>query len=243
MDMVKSFKLKTTTDYSLLKMNKLNRAINKSQVERLTKNIKRIGLQVPIIVNRNNEVVDGQHRFIALKNLGKPIVYLESRNWTNNEDTMHINNTSRAWSALVLTQIRAKEGHPEVKKAYALAKRWNKETNNKLTLISAMEMLMYGPASSAIKKRLYEGTYKSDVESGTNIYTALNILAKYPHNVPSPYNQKIVRSLKRLCFMYERLNMNVIEKMATTNNIESLSKESDQYVVMERMYSHASKNI
>ena len=77
--MVKSFKLKTTTDYSLLKMNKLNRAINKSQVERLTKNIKRIGLQVPIIVNRNNEVVDGQHRFLALKNLGKPIVYLESR--------------------------------------------------------------------------------------------------------------------------------------------------------------------
>lgn len=241
--MVKSFKLKSTTDYSILKMYKLNRTISKKQLERLTENIKKIGLQVPIIVNKNNEVVDGQHRFLALKNLGKPIVYLESRNWRNNEDTMHMNNTSKAWSALVLAQIRAKEGHPEIKKAYALAKKWNKETNNKLTIISAMEMLMHGATSSIIKKRLYEGNYKSDIESGTNIYTALNILAKYPHNVPIPYNQKIVRSLKKLCYVYERLNMNIIEKMATTNNIESLSKESDQYVVMERMYNHASKNI
>lgn len=65
-----------TTNYSLFRIMADNRNLNLLHVKRLEESMKVKHLVCPIIVNRNHEIIDGQHRFEACKNLGLPIYYL-----------------------------------------------------------------------------------------------------------------------------------------------------------------------
>lgn len=64
-------------DYDKFKRLLGNRYLTRAKVSKLKKNILRFGwLRNPILVNENFEVIDGQHRFEALKELGYPIEYV-----------------------------------------------------------------------------------------------------------------------------------------------------------------------
>ena len=53
-----------------------NRDINDVHVEALAKSMKKSGQLMPIIVNENLEVLDGQHRLKACELLGLPVAYV-----------------------------------------------------------------------------------------------------------------------------------------------------------------------
>ena len=69
-------KIYKTTDYSVFKYLKGNRAVNELHVRRLVEAIKEKDLQVPIIVDEKMNVVEGQHRLEAYKIVGNPILYI-----------------------------------------------------------------------------------------------------------------------------------------------------------------------
>jgi hypothetical protein len=72
--------IQKTEDYNLFKRIVGNRTINKAQVRRLydSYSIKPWLIQYcPIIINDNNEVIDGQHRLEAIKRLKIPVYYLQ----------------------------------------------------------------------------------------------------------------------------------------------------------------------
>ena len=75
-------KIYKTTDYSLFKYLKGNRAITELHVRRLVESIKEKDLQVPIIVDEKMNVVEGQHRLEAYKIVGRPILYIVKDNVT-----------------------------------------------------------------------------------------------------------------------------------------------------------------
>jgi hypothetical protein len=56
-----------TKDYGMFKTVKGNRAIDKAHVAKLKKEIQKKDLDLPIYVNENDEVVDGQHTFKHVK--------------------------------------------------------------------------------------------------------------------------------------------------------------------------------
>lgn len=67
-----------TKDYS--KFNELegNRAVDLKHVKRIQANMLNVGnltSEFPIVVNENLEVIDGQHRLAALRELGWPVFY------------------------------------------------------------------------------------------------------------------------------------------------------------------------
>ena len=64
-----------TNDYSLFKHIAGNRVINKLHLSRLKQSFQKEYLLSPIIVNQHMEIIDGQHRFEAAKDLGLPIRY------------------------------------------------------------------------------------------------------------------------------------------------------------------------
>lgn len=66
----------TTTDYNIFNHVYGNRNINKLHVKRLSESFKEKYLVSPIIVNEKYQIIDGQHRFLAAKELGLPIRYL-----------------------------------------------------------------------------------------------------------------------------------------------------------------------
>jgi hypothetical protein len=65
-----------TLDYAIFQDLAGNRTINPLHVKRLQKSFSEEYLMCPIIVNERLEIIDGQHRFMAAKNIGLPINYI-----------------------------------------------------------------------------------------------------------------------------------------------------------------------
>ncbi len=67
----------STKDYEEFKRLKGNRAVETKRVEKIKKSINDVGyITSPILVNEKMEIIDGQGRFQALKELGMPIEYI-----------------------------------------------------------------------------------------------------------------------------------------------------------------------
>lgn len=71
-------KLYSTTNYDLFNFIKGNRNINKQHLNTLVKEIQKENLLEfkPILVDKKYNIIDGQHRIRAAKQLGLPIYYL-----------------------------------------------------------------------------------------------------------------------------------------------------------------------
>ena len=95
-----NIKIKETLNYQIFNELHGNRNINKFHVERLKNSMSKKYLHTVISVNENYEVIDGQHRLQACKELNLPIKYVVlkgyglkevqtlnamSSNWTTNQ--------------------------------------------------------------------------------------------------------------------------------------------------------------
>jgi len=65
-----------TYDYDAFKFMRGNRPTKPSHIEKLIQSFNKKQLMVPIIVNEKLEVIDGQHRLSAAKELNKPIYFI-----------------------------------------------------------------------------------------------------------------------------------------------------------------------
>lgn len=72
--------VKKTKDYSLFKILSCNREINSRHIKRLKQEIEKENLLHlhPILVNEDWELIDGQHRLMAAKELGIEIFYIRT---------------------------------------------------------------------------------------------------------------------------------------------------------------------
>ena len=66
-----------TNDYTMFKFKEENRILDGLKVNALIKQLKQDGKQLqPIIVNKQYEIFDGQHRYNYAKNNNLPIYYM-----------------------------------------------------------------------------------------------------------------------------------------------------------------------
>lgn len=92
--------VRTTSDYEQFGEIEGNRKVNRSHVRELMHLINANGNLIdkfPIKVNSNMEILDGQHRFEALKELGLPVVY-EIVDGANINTVRAINLGNRNWN-------------------------------------------------------------------------------------------------------------------------------------------------
>lgn len=87
-----------TTDYDLFKGVLGNRELNRAHIVNLSESISRHNMleQNPIIVNKKMEVIDGQHRLSAARELGLPIFYTIV-NHAGIEDIQRLNTAAKPW--------------------------------------------------------------------------------------------------------------------------------------------------
>lgn len=87
----------TTTDYFLFKQIEGNREKNKLQLSKLKKSMSDSYLFTILIVNENYEIIDGQHRFEVIKELGLPLNYVVCDGYGLNE--VHVlNQNQKTWT-------------------------------------------------------------------------------------------------------------------------------------------------
>jgi len=89
----------TTLDYARFKFREDNREVNMGLVDRLIKAIQLIGYDSskPIKVNKDMEIIDGQHRFLACKQLGLPILYEIGNNTDDHLTLITLNANQEPW--------------------------------------------------------------------------------------------------------------------------------------------------
>jgi len=88
----------TTNDYDIFKEVNGNRSLNKLHLKRLKDSISQEYIRVPIVVNEKYQIIDGQHRFNAVKELGKEVTYIQIRGLGLNQ-VHRLNTNSKDWKA------------------------------------------------------------------------------------------------------------------------------------------------
>jgi len=237
--MEKQFELGVTTDYSMFKQAK-NRNVDSRKVAKKKKSIAQINLQQPIIVNKRFQVVDGQHRFQALKELGLPINYVVSYNWSSDEDTATMNNTQDSWNTENWAEFRASQGNDSIKRAIALAKNYVSLSDGKMTMTTAFEM-MADASSMPVLTAFKENRYNYDNEVGSEIFQILLTIQEYPIDMKSVFNQKMVRSIRMLKYDLGYINKKAIARMAKNNFIATYNNEGQMYKYIKKIYNQSLK--
>lgn len=96
----KNFIINSTTDYDKFNLLTYNRPINESHVHRLMK-LMRVDNQTdifPIVVDKDFNVVEGQHRLAAAKALKIPIYYIQSDRDFSQKTISQFNSVHRKWN-------------------------------------------------------------------------------------------------------------------------------------------------
>lgn len=107
--------IKTTRDYSLFQTQTGNRKISQSHVRDFIKLIQDGKfLPTPIIVNEKFEIIDGQHRFIALRETNQ-LVYYVVVDKSNLQTTIDLNRNSKNWVPMDYISSYAEQGNLDYK--------------------------------------------------------------------------------------------------------------------------------
>lgn len=90
-----------TRDYSKFKFLNTNRTIKPKNVEKIKSSVKEWGIIPgrPILIDGDGNIIDGQHRFLAYKELGHPIPY-EVINGDVISKTMALNSNQEQWQLI-----------------------------------------------------------------------------------------------------------------------------------------------
>lgn len=74
--------VKFSMDYDAFKLMDANRKLNSRNYAKLVASMKEEQLIIPIIINEKNEIIDGQHRYTAAKELGLPVYYIVQKGYS-----------------------------------------------------------------------------------------------------------------------------------------------------------------
>lgn len=129
--------IQQTTNYKKFSLHFKNRLVNWKKVEKLAEKMKKKNLLniFPIVVNKKNEILDGQHRFEAAKIAKCEIFYLISDGNYDIEDVAESNSAQKGWNTADYIRYYAKCGKPEYEKVTALAKKYVMSPTNITSLV------------------------------------------------------------------------------------------------------------
>ncbi len=120
----KKLTIYSTKDYTVFKRQKANRAkeiwtdpVKNKHVAALRDSMEESLLFTMLIVNKQMEVIDGQHRLAALRLLGGEVYFIVIDNY-NGEETKIFNISNRNWSSMDYCLHHSELGKPDYTKAY-----------------------------------------------------------------------------------------------------------------------------
>jgi len=242
MDLENHFKVDIAENYKIFKFLDNNRKPNEKILGKLQKSIQENGIQIPIVLNNDNQIIDGQHRFWALKNLGYKVPYIISKTWKEDKHTIEINNTGSKWNAMDFANYASESGNQDVVEAIKVAIRWEKETAKRLRPTTSLEILMEGRSHVGLLGKLKKLTYKLDRDRGMQVYDSLNEMSKHKMKA-TPYSSRIARSIKIMNYDLDDLDEEVIEVMCADNYIQNFNKENDQLEYLKDIYEEARQKL
>lgn len=155
MDTLKIAEVFQTKNYDLFTNIEGNRNLNMIHLNRLKKSIQDNYLFTCLIVNENYEIIDGQHRFEALKELELPINYVMIRGY-NLKHVQILNQNSRSWQMDDFIDAYVKLGY----KDYLIYQQFQQKYGLSHTVTYALLLNTTTSLKSETKKHFGRGLFK-----------------------------------------------------------------------------------
>lgn len=128
-----------TTDYDKFSLVEGNRNIRPHHVDRLCKSFKETQLEVPLVVDRDYRIYDGQNRFVALKSLKLPLYY-QIIDGMSLRSLQLLNSNSSNWTTAQYCKSYCELGNPEYIKYRDFKKKYRLGVRESLNLLSGSGM-------------------------------------------------------------------------------------------------------
>lgn len=132
-----------TTNYEQFQLIGANRDQNRGHIEAIKRAFEEIGNLTavqPILVNEHYQIIDGQHRFFACKELGLPI-YFTMQPGLGIRDARNMNILHRAWRLVDYAHSYAESGDQSYQKFLTLASDYDVFSYSVLMAFSAGEQV------------------------------------------------------------------------------------------------------
>lgn len=134
-DVESDIKVYVTKDYSIFNFLESNRAVNQNQVKKIVKSIQENGYYpVPILVDDNYNIIDGQHRFTAVEQLNLPVYYIKGA--FIDDDCISLNANSKNWNVIDYVKFYASK---EVESYQNLLNLWKPYLSDRQSVFYSFE--------------------------------------------------------------------------------------------------------
>ena len=220
-----------TENYDMFKKIGGNRKINKANYAKIVKSMKEEQLIIPIVVNEKYEIIDGQHRFTACKDLGKPIYFYMVRGY-GLEQVKRANIASSNWKKENYLDMFVAEGNEIYKEFEEIKERYDLNISNLLKIFAIVQEKQ----SARVGYEFENGTFTLDGKMEVlRFLTALedfNFFKFYKSN-------NFLIAFTRLYFKSEYDHDKMKTKLITHRNSLEKRSTSDEYLVLlcNRIYS------
>ena len=180
-----------TKEFEKFKFLDCNREINQTQLSKIKKSIMEHGYikSLPILVNENSEIIDGQHRFIACKELNVPMEIAFISN--SDEVLIDLNTTQKTWGIKDYVHYYSTKNVKEYNKIIELSKATGVSNNLAAFILSDTE--------TNLAKHVKNGTFRTDISVSGAIDLTCNIKTLSKLILGNETPKKLVRAVKGLC--------------------------------------------
>lgn len=220
-----------TENYDMFRKIGGNRKINKTNYAKIVKSMKEEQLIIPIVVNEKYEIIDGQHRFTACEDLGKPVYFYMVRGY-GLEQVKRANIASSNWKKENYLDMFVAEGNEVYKEFEEIKERYDLNISNLLKIFAIVQEKQ----SARVGYEFENGTFTLDGKMEVlRFLTALedfNFFKFYKSN-------NFLIAFTRLYFKSEYDHDKMKTKLITHRNSLEKRSTSDEYLVLlcNRIYS------
>ena len=234
-------KILETNDYGKFKLINGNRVIDTSKVRRLIESMKEKQLVIPIIVNEKFEIIDGQHRFMACKELKYPVYYITIKGY-GIEDVKRSNLISSTWDSSAFLNLYCSKGLDE----YITLQHFVQEYKVAISVILGLKAELSDSSTRKEEREFRAGNFKfEDTEARIlEFLESLSLFENYKYKRNTSFLKAYFTLFNRPEFdekimisQYKKLSYKLIEQFDRT-------KDGFLDVLVNRIYSYrpAAKN-
>lgn len=226
-----------TFKYDVFKFVKGNRKPNKKNYSKLVKSMKEEQLILPICVNDKFEIIDGQHRFSACRDLGLPVYYYMVNNY-GIEQVKRANIVSSNWRKEDYLHLFLEENDEDYVEFNSIIENYDITISNLLKVFA----LIQGKNVAAVSYEFENGTFVLD---GKHLVIEF-LMALEDFNFFESYKTiQFISAFMKLYFKDEYDHNKMKSKLITHRHTLSKRNSMDEYlsILCNKIYSYgATKN-
>lgn len=213
-----------TYDYSKFNFLKENRKLNTKNYAKLLASMKEEQLIIPVLVNENYCIVDGQHRFTVSKELGLPVYYYMIEGY-NISEVRRANMVSSNWTKNDFLNMHVQEGKEDYIELKKLSDDFKITINDLLRLFAAVQ----NKNQRITMKNFEKGTFTIDgKEIITNFLNDLQDFKFFKN-----YNSKpFVAAFSKLYFNDRYSHKRMLQRLQVRSMAVEKRVNTDDYLTM-----------